>query len=81
MFSEKDFIAGKSNTIETAAFAWSAPSNIALVKYWGQKENGDQIPANPSISFTLKNCKTITSVVVSSKSEKVCRGNIIFKFL
>jgi len=39
---------------------WSAPSNIALVKYWGKKQN--QIPANPSLSFTLSNCKTITSI-------------------
>ncbi len=27
------------------------PSNIALVKYWGKK--GNQLPANPSLSFTL----------------------------
>lgn len=39
---------------------WEAPSNIALVKYWGKKEN--QIPANPSISFTLSNCVTRTQV-------------------
>lgn len=37
---------------------YSAPSNIALVKYWGKYQ--DQIPANSSISFTLKNCKTET---------------------
>lgn len=30
---------------------WRSPSNIALVKYWGKY--GDQLPANPSISFTL----------------------------
>ena len=46
-----------SQTVEKGSFQWSAPSNIALVKYWGKKDN--QIPANPSISFTLKNCKTI----------------------
>jgi len=66
MFSEKDFIASKYNTIETATFEWSAPSNIALVKYWGKKEH--QIPANPSISFTLNNCKTITKLEVLKKS-------------
>jgi len=61
MISEKDFIPAKyTNSIEKGAFKWSAPSNIALVKYWGKKEN--QIPANPSISFTLNNCKTITSL-------------------
>ena len=67
MFSEKDFIADQFNTIETASFEWSAPSNIALVKYWGKKEN--QIPANPSISFTLNNCKTITKLEVAKKSD------------
>lgn len=47
-------------------FQWSAPSNIALVKYWGKKEH--QIPANPSISFTLNNCKTITTLEFEPKS-------------
>ncbi|HSV77452.1 MAG TPA: hypothetical protein VLH37_10515, partial [Bacteroidales bacterium] len=32
---------------------WESPSNIALVKYWGKL--GNQLPMNPSISFTLKN--------------------------
>jgi len=31
---------------------WTSPSNIALVKYWGKF--GDQLPRNPSVSFTLK---------------------------
>lgn len=48
------------NDVNNGQFTWSAPSNIALVKYWGKKEN--QIPANPSISFTLNNCKTITTL-------------------
>ncbi len=30
---------------------WESPSNIALVKYWGKRE--EQIPINPSLSFTL----------------------------
>lgn len=61
MLSEKDFIPGNyTHTVNSGSFEWSAPSNIALVKYWGKKEN--QIPANPSISFTLNNCKTITKL-------------------
>ena len=67
MLTEKDFIATSYNSFESASFEWSAPSNIALVKYWGKKEN--QIPANPSISFTLNNCKTITKLEVFKKSE------------
>ena len=39
---------------------WQSPSNIALVKYWGKK--GVQLPQNPSVSFTLKNCRTETAV-------------------
>ena len=67
MLLEKDFIATSYQSIESASFEWSAPSNIALVKYWGKKER--QIPANPSISFTLNNCKTITKLEVVKKSE------------
>ncbi len=40
--------------------SWRSPSNIALVKYWGKK--GHQLPANPSLSMTLKNCFTETRV-------------------
>lgn len=39
---------------------WRSPSNIAFVKYWGKK--GYQIPANPSLSMTLKECFTETHV-------------------
>ncbi len=43
--------------------SWRSPSNIALVKYWGKK--GHQLPANPSLSMTLKECYTETSVKFS----------------
>ena len=43
-----------------------SPSNIAIVKYWGK--HGNQLPNNPSISFTLNNCYTETKVTYS-KSE------------
>jgi diphosphomevalonate decarboxylase len=66
MLSEKDFIANHfTAAVENGNFQWSAPSNIALVKYWGKKAN--QIPANPSISFTLNNCKTITKLAFARK--------------
>ncbi len=42
---------------ETFTCAYSSPSNIALVKYWGKKK-GTQIPANPSVSITLDQAKT-----------------------
>lgn len=59
--TEKDFIPGKYvKDLPQGEVVWKAPSNIALVKYWGKKP--DQIPANPSISFTLNNCSTTTSL-------------------
>ena len=44
---------------------WQAPSNIALVKYWGK--HGEQLPRNPSLSFTLSQCVTTTAVHFSPK--------------
>lgn len=77
MLTEKDFIAKPFTTkIDSGSFQWSAPSNIALVKYWGKKEN--QIPANPSISFTLNNCKTITKLSFAKKQND---GNFSFDLL
>lgn len=61
LMTEKEFIPKRyTRTTETGRFKWSAPSNIALVKYWGKKES--QIPQNASLSFTLDACKTITSL-------------------
>jgi diphosphomevalonate decarboxylase len=40
--------------------SWRSPANIAFVKYWGKK--GHQLPANPSLSMTLKNCYTDSRV-------------------
>ena len=53
---------------------WASPSNIALVKYWGKK--GKQIPQNPSISFTLSECRTETFI----EYEKANRFGFSFFF-
>jgi diphosphomevalonate decarboxylase len=61
---EADFISKKdqyNNQVQSGSITYSSPSNIALVKYWGKKPI--QIPANPSISFTLSNCKTTTTLL------------------
>ena len=39
---------------------WSSASNIALIKYWGK--HGNQLPANASLSMTLKNSVSRTLV-------------------
>jgi diphosphomevalonate decarboxylase len=45
-----------SSNIEPGSIAWKSPSNIALIKYWGKY--GEQLPRNPSVSFTLEQAFT-----------------------
>ena len=40
----------------------SSPSNIAFIKYWGARDLERAIPANPSISMTLRECTSRTTV-------------------
>ncbi len=64
----QEFIpSGYTSSLSEEMYSHRAPSNIALVKYWGKKQG--QIPANPSISFTLSNCYTDTSVQLSTRTE------------
>jgi diphosphomevalonate decarboxylase len=46
----------------------SAPSNIALLKYWGKVAG--QLPINPSLSFTLKKSKTNIAYQFSKRQDK-----------
>ncbi|WP_343488031.1 diphosphomevalonate decarboxylase [Allomuricauda sp. d1] len=70
--TEKDFIVPSGLEYpKNGKSIWKAPSNIALVKYWGKKP--DQIPANPSISFTLDACATKTSLAFE-KQEQISSG-------
>ena len=80
MTSANDFIPSSySHALEKGSFSWSAPSNIALVKYWGKKAK--QIPANPSISFTLNHCKTVTTLsFVKKHFDKLNVTNSEFSF-
>ncbi|WP_111682256.1 diphosphomevalonate/mevalonate 3,5-bisphosphate decarboxylase family protein [Winogradskyella tangerina] len=74
----QDFILESYNsTIEKGKVKWSSPSNIALVKYWGKRDQ--QIPQNPSISFTLSNCKTITEVTYVKKDSSDFSFDVIFE--
>ncbi|RAJ13667.1 diphosphomevalonate/mevalonate 3,5-bisphosphate decarboxylase family protein [Arenibacter echinorum] len=67
--TDKDFIPSTYTTDKTEGkVTYKSPSNIALVKYWGKKEH--QIPANPSISFTLDTCATTTTVSYKKLNNK-----------
>ena len=72
------FVQTNSNKkLDSGQVTWSSPSNIALVKYWGKKDN--QIPENPSISFTLENCKTTTTLKYNKKNDDVLSFEVIFE--
>mgnify|MGYP003110546637 CR=1 FL=1 len=49
-----------TNFPENGSISAQAPSNIALVKYWGKY--GEQLPQNASVSFTLSQCRTETTL-------------------
>ena len=60
MKTDQFLVKSDADLVEKATFTWKTPSNIALVKYWGK--SNPQIPKNASISFTLNNCHTITTI-------------------
>ena len=59
------------------SFTWKTPSNIALVKYWGKTD--PQIPKNASISFTLSNSYTITTIDFTPKNDSDSQEEISFE--
>ena len=59
MFSSSSIEVFDKNQL-SGTTTWLSPSNIALIKYWGKKNL--QVPINPSLSFTLKECLTETTV-------------------
>ncbi|WP_228236269.1 diphosphomevalonate/mevalonate 3,5-bisphosphate decarboxylase family protein [Allomuricauda sp. M10] len=75
--TEKDFLPKNyENLPQKGTSTWKAPSNIALVKYWGKRPI--QIPANPSISFTLDTCATTTTITFDKKKNT---GDFSFELL
>ena len=57
---ENKFLGNQNFNISNQVVLATCPSNIALIKYWGKYAN--QMPANPSISYTLNHCNTQTSM-------------------
>jgi diphosphomevalonate decarboxylase len=76
--STAQFIPSTFNiSVTNVSYKWQTPSNIALVKYWGK--TNPQIPKNASISFTLSNCHTITSVDFAKKETKEIEFELFFE--
>ena len=71
-----DFLPKNINntSLKQGSFTWQSPSNIALIKYWGKTES--QIPKNASISFTLNNCLTTTTLEFVKKQKENDNFNV-----
>ncbi len=65
------------NSVKNASFTWQTPSNIALVKYWGK--SNPQLPKNASVSFTLNNCHTITTITFEKKDSNTINFELFFE--
>jgi len=61
---------------ETITIGWRAPSNIALIKYWGKRAN--QLPENGSLSITLD--KSTTTTYLSFQKKKAGDQNISLRY-
>lgn len=70
MLSENDETMGQ--------ITWKCPSNIAIIKYWGK--HGIQLPRNPSISFTLDNAFTETTLHYQPKKKVDNNIDLAFYF-
>ncbi|NPA46676.1 MAG: diphosphomevalonate decarboxylase [Chlorobi bacterium] len=80
LFHPEDFLVGPvpENLPENPVIYAEAPSNIALIKYWGKQKNGVQLPMNPSVSLTLSRSKTLSTARLKRRNEK--KGStLIFK--
>ena len=76
---ESHFVLPNTTPLDIAGkVGWQAPSNIALVKYWGKKKN--QIPANPSLSFTLSSSLTTTQMEFTPIEQKATEYSYDFLF-
>ncbi len=57
----------ETSTLKSGKISWKSPSNLAIIKYWGK--HGRQLPKNPSISFTLNQAFTETTIEYLEKPD------------
>ena len=76
-YNNPDLLISKSKKVE-GKVGWKSPSNIALVKYWGKY--GNQLPLNPSISFTLSQAYTQTTIHYESRKGPADKIDLSFYF-
>lgn len=57
----------------TTIYRCQAPSNIALIKYWGKRQAELQWPANDSLSMTLSHCASTTNASIHDGPNHIFR--------
>lgn len=67
----------ETTNIEPGEITWRSPSNLAITKYWGK--HGQQLPRNPSLSFTL--CTAFTDTRLAYKPKESGDTGIALEFL
>ena len=65
---------GFSQTIKDKAQAF-ASVNIALCKYWGKRDDELNLPVTSSLSISLGNLGTTTTLILNKKSDEVFLNN------
>ena len=69
----KRILSGHTPSIKEKATAF-APANIALVKYWGKRDKGLNLPVTDSLSIDLVNLGTTTTVEPSDHDIVILNG-------
>jgi len=77
MYANKELILDAAKAAP-GTVTWKSPSNIALIKYWGKY--GNQLPQNPSLSFTLNNAYSETKISHSPKTSNFDKISFDFYF-
>ena len=62
------FLLPEMTNVKNGTVKWRSPSNIALIKYWGK--HGNQLPANPSLSFTLDKSFTEMEIAFGPRTDQ-----------
>ena len=80
VLSDKLFQARESGELllQSGDVGWaSAPSNIALLKYWGKRNGKLQIPENSNLSLTLTSFRAYTQASVLGRFVPLSQGRIV----
>jgi diphosphomevalonate decarboxylase len=77
MYSKSKLLIGVDAKMQ-GSIEKKCPSNIAIVKYWGKY--GNQLPRNPSVSFTLTNAFTKTKLKYQTRNGGDKHKEISLKF-